>query len=284
MKLRRVVCVCLAAWAALMLPRRAEAQGGGVVDGYRYTMTGTQTSGGMPGRPDGTQAMEVRGQVAGGVLRTETPVGGGPFSRPGVYTLMDGRTNEVVLIDSVARKIVAISEGLTAAVGNLAAEMTISDTASTLEELGPGEVVLGYPTRKVRLTIRYAMSVGDNAESKTSTVQVTTVHVSDAVTALDPGFALTTPGAMSPVGKAAPGTALEQYVATLTGKLPKGFALVLEQEMRITAMAMEVATASRMRVTELAPVRVAKATLSPPAGFEKADYMTYMMAAMQAPR
>lgn len=278
-------------WARLVLvlvvltPQRSGAQAASsVVDGYRYTMTGTQTAGGMPGRADGTQTMEVRGQVAAGVLRMEYPKGAGPFSRPGVYMLMDSRTNEVVLIDSMARKSVSVSEGMSSAVMNVAAQMIISDTSSRHEDLGPGDVVLGHATRKFRLTIRYTMSAGDVAESKVSTVQITTMHVSEAVTALDPALALATSRAMTPLGQGTPRSALEQTVWELSRKLPKGFALVVEQDVRITSPIMEMASASSMRVTELAPVKLSTATLALPGGLEKVDFLAYMMQAAQAPR
>jgi hypothetical protein len=283
MTVRSIVRLVLVGSGWLM-PVLCVAQSARVVDGYRYTMTGTQTAGGIPGRVDRTDSMEVRGLVAGGVVRTEYTKGATPFSRPGVYTLLDTRTNEIVLVDSVALKSVAINAaGMLAIRGSEAPQMTVSDTALKLEDLGAGDVVLGYATRKLRLTIRYTIAVGDLEEAKSTATQVTTLNISDAITAMDQGFAMATQSPPTPVGQATPGNALERFLQEVYRKLPKGFSLVTEQDMRISSPMGELASASRMRVTELTPVKLPAAAFSLPMGLQKVDYLSYMMSVMQAP-
>ncbi len=199
--------------------------------------------------------------------------------RKGMYMLLDASTMGMQVVDTVARQITSMNSMETLAAVQGMPAMTMSDTSSQLEDLGPGQTVLGIPTHKYRVSIRYAMGMGlGEAVVSAKVATVATVQVSEAITALDPAFDAFRTKFMTDAGMPLAGTATAQ-LAALTRVQPRGFALISEQVMQMSMNGNETVVKSSFRVTEFARGGVSAADVTVPSGFIVTD-VTAMMKRM----
>ena len=118
------------------------------------------------------------------------------------------------------------------------------------------------------------------------TTYVTTLHVSEAVAALDPALVMGTVGVSGPHDQlmaAASGSPVLAQLAALFGSQPRGFAMRVDQEVRVTTGFGDTdaddddptITRSAWRVTEFTRGGVTRADVTIPAGHTVADLRLY---------
>jgi hypothetical protein len=134
-----------------------------------------------------TVALRGRGTYASDQAKIEiTDAGssaGGPdiFGGKGAYFIMRGGGQEMLMVDPGKKQYMKWDMGnmlagmskMVNAVGGLV-KMQMSDVHIDAQDLGPGGNVQGYPTRHIRMTQNYAMSVSVLGRSKKTQNQSTT--------------------------------------------------------------------------------------------------------------
>lgn len=138
--------------AAPPLAASAAAQNG-LTFGYRVqSAAGARRAGGEPA-PD----MVATVRIAGTNARMDFREGGTPMTKEGGYILIRGADKTMVLVNAKDRQAMIVgAEGLGTAAGamtnNAMVKVATRDQRFAFEDLGPGERILGYPTRRVRTT------------------------------------------------------------------------------------------------------------------------------------
>lgn len=248
--------------------RRAGAQAGG--DGYdmtiRQTMQSTGRIGVVTGEP---RTVDTRVRILDGRLRIDARSDAIPSLRPGSFVLMDAAAGRMQMVDTAAREVMVVDG---AAMRTLfgATSMTVRDTSSSREDLGPGETILGYPTRKYRVTIRYAVESNGSADVYVTYLTTGTLQMSEQVAALDAGFGSfgrrLLDGNGVPIADASSAT-----LAALAKAMPAGFALQGDMETRLSIRSHEESTRSEWRVLSLARGGVHAADVTAPVGYTIVD-------------
>jgi hypothetical protein len=273
--------------AAPAAATRADIPGSG--DGFHFTYSGTMSSASPSAKAPEARNVSTTVRVRGGKARVDFPGDMAPGVAAGTYALMDAGSATMTLVMPAKKEAMTMSPGAMAgSMQGMAGmmKMTVTDTSSKMEDLGDGERVLGFATRKFRVTTGYTMNVsmmGTTTSMRTENTSV--VQVSEAVGALDAGF--TTFGASFArnfgAEAAMAGTGFEQLKA-LSSLQPKGFPLVMEQETRMIRAGDTTQTRTSWRMTELARGGVEPADLTLPEGYKVTDLAAMMKTGMEGAR
>lgn len=147
--------------SAVAAPRTAPARvADGVTFTYRVASTGREraarqsAANGAPEATPGDMLATVR--MSGPNVRLDMREGTMPMMGQGGYLLIRGADQQIVLVSPKDRKAIVIGTngmgaGFGALTNNALVKLTIRDARFTFEDLGPGERILGYPTRHARV-------------------------------------------------------------------------------------------------------------------------------------
>jgi len=279
----------LLAAGAVLIPALTGAQAAAVPAadtatgaGYRLTFAGTTTTTGMVSGSVPSQQQTYKLRMLDGIVRTDPMADVNPMFRKGMYLLHDARTGATTVVDTAARStwIMNAMESLAAMPGG--GEITIADTSSQLEDLGPGETVLGFATRKYRFTMRYEMRMAMMGTSMSIRMaSIATLQMNQEVGANDPAFDALRDRMMQSSAPAAGSRAAAQLTA-LAKSMPNGFAMIADQEMRMDMSGSENVIRQTLRVTEFARGGVKASDMQVPAGYTTVDMNAMMKRALEA--
>ena len=144
----------------LAAPAVVSAQAGATFS-YRIQSSGaTPEARGAAGAGDALATV----RMAGANVRVDFQAGGLATARPGSYMLVRGAEQQFVLVNTRDRQAMVMSadglgSGFGALTNNGLVKMTMRDPHFAFEDLGAGERVLGYPTRRVRVHNSSTMEV-----------------------------------------------------------------------------------------------------------------------------
>jgi hypothetical protein len=145
-----VVLMALAAATAAALPTR-------LAEGltFRYTVTSASTD---KGRRAATN-VHAMVRVQDGHIRMDHDDGKGPSWQGGGWLLVRGDARQFVMVNDRDRRAMVMDaatfgSGAGAMLNNRMVKVTMSDVGFSHQDLGPGEPMLGYPTRHVRVVNR----------------------------------------------------------------------------------------------------------------------------------
>ncbi|HEX9692992.1 MAG TPA: DUF4412 domain-containing protein [Gemmatimonadales bacterium] len=191
------------------------------IDGY--VVTQRITSGSEP-------AVTLKIKVAQGKVRVEMsggPQGGMP---EGMFMLLnpDGKVTAVMPTQGMAMMMDAgqLSGGMGDVMRMMGmAEPSVSDVSVNVTDLGAGEAILGYPTRKYRVSQQYTMTTSMRGQSRTEKHD----DVSELwMTTSMPGFTEGLEKFAESFGNAFGGAgqgASKELAAAMAGKIPRGYPL-----------------------------------------------------------
>jgi hypothetical protein len=213
----------------------------------------------------------------GADARVDFREGGIPMAQGGSYLLVRGAEQQVVLVSPRDRQAMVLSaealgSGIGAMTNNALIRVTMRDPRFAFEELGPGERLLGMPTRRVRIisgATTEARVFGRT--SRTTDTTVTEVWIAPRPAGVDAaalrGWARSFGG-----GVRRTNAALAAQMAGYEQRYGDGLAL---RSVAVTRTADEKGRARvdtvRMEVTELSRDRVDPALFQMPAGYATAD-------------
>lgn len=149
---RRAIAAALAAAALLSARPAAQAQSG-VTFTYRVQSTAAARDARSGNAPSPNMIATVR--MSGGNARMDFREGSMPMTRNGGYVLIRGADRQLVFVNPQDKQAMVIAAdnlgaGLGSLTNNALVKMTVRDPRFSFEELGAGEPILGYPTRRVR--------------------------------------------------------------------------------------------------------------------------------------
>lgn len=260
-----VATIAIAAGAAAFAPVAPPRAVEGYVVTQRITTNGSKDTGTvrlklLPGR--------VRIEMEG--VQAEIPAG--------VFMLMrdDGRLS--VVMPSERRVMVMDIAALTSgaeAMGGMGS-MEFKDVSADVEDLGAGETILGYATRKYRITQKYTIAVSIMGQSMSTTNSTAAeVWMAADVPGVSEGmnrFTESVGGALS--GGAGPAKPL---VDALKGKAPKGTALKSVATTTVLKPGEEPeTTVTTSVVTSITKTDINAAEFETPAGYEVMDLAELM--------
>ena len=167
------------------LPLPVHGQGGA---GYRLQVsvhTRTTVSSSGQSRSSSTMDRHVV-RIRNGVARVDL---GGGTAGGGSYMLLEAKTGMMRLVDPSLHEVSELPDVESVAENMNASDVRVTDTASSVRDLGPGERIMGFATRRLRFRLRYTVrtQVAGTAMSL-RIVSESDLHVSDSVAALDPAF------------------------------------------------------------------------------------------------
>lgn len=263
----------IAAVLALALPAGPARD---AVDGYVVTQRVTTNA----GTPSGT----VRIKIASGRVRLEFEGVQQQGVPEGVYFILrdDGRTmivvpgqKSVMLMDANA-----LANGIQSALGNFGA-MQLSNVSATVDQLGAGERIAGYATRKYRVTQRYTATLTMMGRVQRTTYESTSeLWTAGEIPALDAGFDRFTRSFGGLVSGGAHGTAKEVTDA-MRGKAPTGFPVRSVITSVVTpAGRAPVRTLTTVEVSEITRGSIPATDFEVPTGYQITD-MTQLMGSLR---
>ena len=249
------------------LPLSVQGQG---VAGYRLQVSvdtrTTVSSSGQVRSSSTTDRHVVR--IRNGVARVDL---GGGTAGGGRYMLLEAKTGMMRFVDPSLREVSEIPDVESAAENMNASDVRVTDTASSVRDLGPGERIRGYPTRRVRFRYRYTVRTQVAGTSMSlAVVSESDLHVSDSVAGLDPAFgAFESRFLRSAVDDTRGAFASATLRALLQGR-PRGVALRSVEVHRIAVSGGD-STVTRItrRVTALERTGVSPAAMVVPDGYAR---------------
>lgn len=249
------------------LPLSVQGQG---VAGYRLQVSvdtrTTVSSSGQVRSSSTTDRHVVR--IRNGVARVDL---GGGTAGGGSYMLLEAKTGMMRFVDPSLREVSEIPDVESAAENMNASDVRVTDTASSVRDLGPGERIRGYPTRRVRFRHRYTVRTQVAGTSMSlAVVSESDLHVSDSVAGLDPAFgAFESRFLRSAVDDTRGAFASATLRALLQGR-PRGVALRSVEVHRIAVSGGD-STVTRItrRVTALERTGVSPAAMVVPDGYAR---------------
>jgi hypothetical protein len=137
-----------------------------VADGltFTYTMSSARAAA-NPKDPAGkARSMTSLVRMAGGAVRMDVREGVTPFTGPGGYMILRGEPSRVEFVNPEKKEVLvmpatAMGGTLGALTNNPLIKMKTSNEKFDFEDLGPGETILGYKTRHVRITSGQTMEM-----------------------------------------------------------------------------------------------------------------------------
>lgn len=113
-------------------------------------------------------------RMSGANARLDFREGGTPMTQGGGYILIRGADQQLVFVSAKDKQAMVVSadamgSGFGALTNNALVKITVRDPHFTYEDLGPGDRILGYPTRHVRLHTGSTMETRVLGRTRTST-------------------------------------------------------------------------------------------------------------------
>lgn len=286
-----IATLALGGAVAALPPRGTAAQAGGATFTYRVQSTASARAAADAKRPGGTPAPDMLATVrmAGPNARIDFREGGLPMTTSGGYMLVRGADRQFVIVNVKDRQAMLLgADGLGAGLGaltnNALVKMTMRDPRFSFEELGPGERILGMPTRRVRVHDASTMEMrvlGRTNRSTSSTVTETWIAARPA--GLDAAAVQGWSRAFG-AGLRRTNAELAAQMADYERKYGDGIAL---RSVGVTESTDDKGRARtdtvRMEVTDLTRGRLDPALFDVPAGYETVD-MGQMVAAVDSAR
>ncbi|MBL0938308.1 MAG: DUF4412 domain-containing protein [Gemmatimonadaceae bacterium] len=131
------------------LPAAEGARATGVTFNYRVTSTAEDK------RRREAASMFTTVRMQDGNIRMDYVEGVSPLGNKGGYVIIQGNTQKFIVVDPKEKKAMMMTadgfgSGVGALMNNPMLKMTISNTSFRFKDMGAGETILGYKTRKVR--------------------------------------------------------------------------------------------------------------------------------------
>jgi hypothetical protein len=247
-------------------------------DGFHFTYRGTATTTGGPVQGSQTpRDYSATVRIRGGKARVDFASEMGRVMRKGSYMLVDAASRQVMIVLPEEKRIITMDSAggsLTKAMRGVMT-MAVTDTSSRVEDLGAGETVLGFTTRKYRVTRAYTMRMtmmGRSTDIRHESVA--TIHMSRDIDALDPAFDAFARSFTTAMGTGAGEGDAMTTIGALNKGLPKGFAVLQEEESRSTSAGSTTVTRTTWRVTDFGRGGVDAGDLAAPEGYAKGDMMS----------
>ena len=271
----------------MLLPAFASGQAGSVTTGltapaagYRLTISSTRSTTGTVSGALPSQQQTISLRILDGILRMDISADVNTSVRQGMYTLQDSRTGAMNFVDTTARQVMSMNAMAIPIEAQGGPEFVITDTASQVEDLGPGETVFGFATRKYRVSLRYEERyLGSSATIRTSSVA--TIHLSQEVAALDSAFGMFPDDMMPIFGRNTAGNP-EAQLPALMKSIPKGFAMISDWEQRVNVSENEIISRQIRRVTDFARGGVLAADMRVPARYTTVDMNAMLQQSLNA--
>ncbi len=265
--LRRHAIAPLAALALLgAAPATAPAPAPRALDGYMVTQRITSEG-------DLVMSMTMRIKVAQGRIRLELDSPDMPQQTGGMYMLMrdDGRITAVVASQGMA--VTMDPSMITGQMMGTFAPPTISDVSVSVDDLGAGEPILTYATRKYRVHMTYKMKSATGQSSMDSMMEMS---VSSDIPGLADGLQKFTESFGNAFGGLAGGSTRE-LSAALMSKMPKGYTLkAVIKSVETPASGPVRNSTSTIDVTGIAKASMEASEFEVPAGIQVMDLAQMM--------
>lgn len=268
----------VASMLAAAAPSAATAQ-----DGVTFTYRVQGTAARQGNAPAAGMLATVR--IAGGNARVDFREGGGPLGRDGAYMIVRGADRQMLLVQPKDQRVMimdaaAMGSSLGALTNNAMVKVAVKDARFAYEDLGAGERILGYPTRRLRASwgstteMRVMMRRQTTTDSSTSEMWVT-----PSVPGVDPE-ALRGWSRAFGAGLRRTNSEMAQQMEEFDRRFGAGLALrsVIATTQRDDKGRTTVDTA-RMEVTDLTRGRVDPAAFEAPAGYQTTDMRQVLAAA-----
>jgi hypothetical protein len=263
-------------------------------EGYtlRFTSSSTVERGRVPRGADGTARTEMMGTVKlqGGKARLDfnqlpqSPTSGAPSAiQEGGFMLLDAGTKRFIMVNPKTREAIQMDGDLSAAMaGPMMPKFDVSDVTSRTEDLGAGETILGFATRKYRISNAYTLSVSMMGQTqRMRNEQVTEVQSSDEIAAFDPAFAMFQETFQNSFGGIMKDVVDKLKAANPTGFAPRGFVLAQTSRNLVVANGDTTVTNSTLRVTQFQPGAVVASEFAVPADVKVVDLKQMMAESMK---
>lgn len=275
MRVLRPVPVALS--AALLLaaaPVRPAAAQAGATFTYRVESTAAarQAAGGAP-----SPSMLATVRMAGGNARVDFREGGLPMTRSGGYMILRGAERQFVIVNPQERQaLVLTADGLGAGMGavtnNALVKVTTRDPRFAYEDLGPGDRILGQPTRHVRIRQSGTMEMRVLGRTQRSTDSSTMeLWIAPRPAGLD-AAALQAWGRTLGGGVRRTNPELDLQTAEYERRFGDGLALrMLMVSQNTDGRGRAMVDTVRSEVAEFARARIDPAVFAVPAGYEVVD-------------
>lgn len=243
-------------------------------DGYRVTFTTINRNSKQPGN---SVTQNIVMQVANGLARIDYSGAGVANLPAGAYTVYDAATSRMTMVLPTERQFVPMdSTGVGPTLGQARSmlNMVFTDVTATKDTLGVGELVLGYATRKFRVTMGFTAQInieGTKFSLRTETESET--QLSSEVSLLDPGFRMYGLSAQKTMGTDAlfNGDTAMLRTAAIAAIPDAGFPMTQTTTTRIISAADTSTIESTMRVTAFTKTAIDRTTFEVPIGFTATD-------------
>lgn len=217
MKPRAVAATVVGASMALA---GAVAPADSAIEGYVLTQRITSAN-------EPTMTLKVK--VAQGRVRVEMQGGPQGAMPEGVFMLLrdDGKVSVVMPSEGMALQMDAqqLSGGMQSMMSMMGMSApTYSDVSIDVQELGAGETMLGYATRKYRVRQRYTVSGGMRGSQPVQHDDVTEMWMTTSIPGMDDGLQRFADVFGSAFGGGGSGGSTE-LAAAMKGKIPPGYPL-----------------------------------------------------------
>ena len=244
----------------------------GMSEGWTFTWR-TVTTVDAPGRHT-TDTAYLPVQMVGGRFRVGTQgVSADPTGMmKGSYMIFDSDSGTMTFVIPAQKMAMQVDLSSFAALSGMI-KREITAASSLRQDLGPGDQILGHPTRHVRTVRAYTLHVASPFDSSTTTNESESDEWRATDLALGDPFALIesrfSTGAVSPLGGGASGGFLESR-----DTIPKGFTLRETLKSRTTASnGIVTTTVTSMEVHDLQRANIVDDSLAVPPGYRTMNPM-----------
>jgi hypothetical protein len=229
---------------------------------YRIRMVTTPPD--MPGMTMGQTVIVGHGLAIGALNRLDidTVTGQIPIAVGDFMLTLD--SNRMVSVNPASKSYTEGVPGLTSLPPELLAQASVTNVNVTTEKLGAGEVIQGFATEKVRMTITYALGIMGQQMNTMSTVELSVAQLPATVS---------TPFDGTPPKEMMQGPMKELAEKTLAARnsLGKGTPLktVTTTQITIPMMGQTLTTTTTVEILDVKATDVDPALLKIPEGFTK---------------
>lgn len=212
-------------------------------------------------------------------LRMDFEEGRMPGLSAGGYMLLDATKGQMIMVSPREKSAMIMSgEGIASAMdamGGAGMKMDVTNASTTVEPLGAGGEILGYPTQRYRVRQSFTITVSAMGQSHSSTTEndmetwMTTALPAEqqqAFEAFERNFMQSTSN-MVAMG----GDAFKKLADELQAKRPKGFALKQVQTTRTTASGQTSTSRATMEVTSMASADLEPSLFDVPGDYRVQD-------------
>jgi hypothetical protein len=225
-------------------------------------------------------------------MRVDFRTGTMPGMPPGGYMLIDAEKGQMVMVSPQEKTATLFAlGGMGTAMGQMAAgaqmKMEATDISISVDDLGPGEAILGHPTHKYRLKQNYTLNMSTMGMQQSTRTESTTetwmsTDFPEAELRAFEGFNKTfgqSAGGIAAMG----GEGMKKLNEELQAKMPKGFPLK-----QIVTGTMTMQGRSQAMRTTMEVASMSKGTLEPslfeiPEGYKVNDMTKMLQEMMKKP-